>query len=177
MKTAVCLIPFVVLLEGCSFLFVQAPSLAREPDLPPTCTTSLAVPVLDVLLASGSAVGSVVLAPRESSSFLSFDEYAPLYLAHAAAFAGSAIYGLLQTSHCRDQVGEWRAARKHLPRDESIDPPLLLGPPLLPSVTATGSASAPVLCAEVFTSVQDPAHAESCRAPRRRPLKAARALQ
>ena len=133
-------------------------------------------PALDILAASGSAVSAAVLASNDALSFLSFDEYVPLYLAQAVAFAGSAIYGLLQTSDCRNQVEGWRAARKRFPSDESMEAPLLPTPS--PALTTTTTVSTGVIssCAEALTGVQDSAHSDPCAAPRRRPFPTARAL-
>jgi hypothetical protein len=100
-----CASVLLVTLGGCSFVFVDAPP-AQHKKLPYfSCTSSNALPVLDLVL--GGLIGlAAVEAVRNESSGSTFEGDAWVGVAEAAAFAASGLYGLSKTSACREAQGE-----------------------------------------------------------------------
>ena len=101
----------VVLLfgDGCSVLFVKRPPPGPlEPQPPVECTTSVAAPVVDTVLAAGSLTGGILMATDKCSpsgflgSLCTAEKAGGAGLiAAGVALAAVGIYGYLATGECR----------------------------------------------------------------------------
>jgi hypothetical protein len=105
-------------LPGCSFVFLEAappaPATPEEARRPVHCTTSVAAPVIDTVLAGFEVVRTgVALGAGEHA----YDDYpvsrgadVGVGLALTALFTASAIYGFVGTHACDDARTAQRAA-------------------------------------------------------------------
>jgi hypothetical protein len=89
------------LLGGCSFLFVPRVPSSVDRRRPPTCSTAVAAPIVDALMAA-SAVAAL------SNPRCGGEECPTLTLVTAGAllagFALSTVHGFHQTHRCRQQI-------------------------------------------------------------------------
>jgi hypothetical protein len=81
------------LLSGCSLVFVEGPNDANDARVYPDCSDSMALPILDGLLAAGTALEAL------ASSGIRQDTGAALAMAGIYAF--SAVVGNSRVEDCR----------------------------------------------------------------------------
>jgi len=100
-------VALLALMPGCSIAFVHGPGTSRDTlgGREPDCTTSVAAPVVDTLLAGLQVarfryLGALSVEDRQQSH-LSAGDFEALAIAAAAATGLSAIYGYRVTYVCR----------------------------------------------------------------------------
>lgn len=127
-----------LLLQGCSFLFVDAPSprYADAPRAQPVvCTTSVAAPVVDTVVATFEVVRTGFALGADDADYhnypISRGADIAIGLGLTALFAGAAAYGYVNTSKCSDLKEEVREA-----------PPPGMPPPRMPQFHAMCSYDA-----------------------------------
>jgi hypothetical protein len=87
---------------GCSVVLVQGPTrVSRDDYVAGQCTTNQAAPVVDMLITGVQAVRTVIAVNETDEDYRD----ALITRDFDAAFAGSAIYGFVTTSHCRELRG------------------------------------------------------------------------
>lgn len=87
---------------ACSFAFVDGPPKSHRQLNYFTCTSSNALPTVDLILGAGSAVEAVAFVSARSSGQTSMTTAAAVAAAEAAVFVASAIAGYGRTSDCRE---------------------------------------------------------------------------
>lgn len=149
---ALCALALLVLVfapaTGCSALLLdRAPSDYRPADDgPPHCTPSVTAPVVDTVLAVGSAgLGLVAMFPQDQA--VQSTSEGVRYLAMGAGFTLSAIGGYGATGECRRAQGEFedfRARAERTPaRPAEATPSALPTPPSIRDVDVEIAADAP----------------------------------
>jgi hypothetical protein len=95
---------------GCSVVLVQGPTrVSRDDYVAGQCTTNQAAPVVDMLITGVQAVRTVIAVNETDEDYrdalITRDFDVAIGAMLTAAFAGSAIYGFVTTSHCRELRG------------------------------------------------------------------------
>ncbi len=120
----------VLLLSGCSFVFVNGPPPGDGPLPRGTCTTSTAAPTLD---AAGAALwgllgGVAVFGDESDSDFVTNEAVAVVSLLIAGAYTYPAVRGFRATSECRERQSMSEQAIADYLR--SVRLPALVDPPV-----------------------------------------------
>jgi hypothetical protein len=144
---ALCTVLLSVSGSGCSFVFVDGPPTMHK-QLPYfECTSSNALPTVDLVLGAVIGIGAgAELAASSGSTYSSGNNTgAAVAIGEAALFAASAIYGYQKTSSCREAKADLML---RLPRNPGYGPgfgPYAPPPPAVdPWVTPpTGAFAAP----------------------------------
>jgi hypothetical protein len=131
-----------LLLQGCSFIFVDTPP-ARYAEAPPSpsepikCTSSVAAPVVDTVLGAFEVVRTGFALSASDSTYTNYpisrSADIGFGMAFASLFAASAIYGYINTSRCDD-------LKENTPR--AAPPGYTPPPPRLPPLHAMCSYDA-----------------------------------
>jgi hypothetical protein len=102
-----------VALQGCSLLFVEAPPPDHAELRAFDCTSSVAAPVIDTVVAGFQAVRTAVAVGANDSVYENYPLSRPADIAFGlgflALFTGSAIYGYSETGDCRQANRELQA--------------------------------------------------------------------
>jgi hypothetical protein len=135
---------------GCSLAFVNGPPPNHQKLAYFDCSSSRALPTLDLLVAGAAAVDAIPGVANGASGLSNHTELA-VFGTEAALFAASAIYGYSKTAECREAQSEMlkRAARTPTPAylPGYGDPYAPAGPsrPYDPWVVPPAPAAPPVL--------------------------------
>jgi hypothetical protein len=111
-KLAVVLTALAVVPAGCSLAFVNGPPPNHQKLAYFDCSSSRALPTLDLLVAGAATVDAIPGVANGASGLSNHAELA-VFGTEAALFAASAIYGYSKTAECREAQSEMlkRAAR------------------------------------------------------------------
>jgi hypothetical protein len=111
-KLAVLVAALGVIPAGCSLAFVNGPPPNHEKLAYFDCSSSRALPTLDLLVAGAATVDAIPGVANGASGLSNHAELA-VFGTEAALFAASAIYGYSKTAECREAQSEMlkRAAR------------------------------------------------------------------
>jgi hypothetical protein len=125
-----------MLLQGCSFIFVDTPppryaEAPPAPSEPIACTSSVAAPVVDTVIGAFEVIRTGFALSASDSAYTNY----PISrgadigfgMAFASLFAASAIYGYINTSRCAD-------LKENTPR--AAPPEYIPPPPRLPPLHA-----------------------------------------
>jgi hypothetical protein len=112
-KLAVLLAALAVVPAGCSLAFVNGPPPNHQKLAYFDCSSSRALPTLDVLVAGAATVDAIPGVANGASGLSSNRANLAVFGTEAALFAASAIYGYSKTAECREAQSEMlkRAAR------------------------------------------------------------------
>lgn len=134
-------IAVVVLVGGCSFLFVDAPPRRHRELAAVQCTSSNAVPIVDTVITALQALNLITAASKSDDEWdRQFDGDPPFsrkvaigtYGAFTAIGAGAMIYGYATVSACRDAKDELRKrAMAPGPWPVVAPPPVAPPPPVV----------------------------------------------
>jgi hypothetical protein len=98
-----------LLLQGCSFIFVDTPPTVHDASTPPSsihCTTSAAAPVVDTVVAVFEAVRTGIALGADDSDYHSYPisrgADIAIGLGLTTLFTAAATYGYINTSKCSD---------------------------------------------------------------------------
>lgn len=134
---------------GCSFFFVTPATTAARPSFNPGCTTSKAVPTVDVVLGLLEAVRTFIAIVRPDSAYAGSILSRQSDIAFGAGFMAlyftSAAYGTNAVTKCKDMQPDddarsWRPSRRSAAPAVDLTPVPL--PPPLPSPAAPPTATA-----------------------------------
>lgn len=115
---------FASSLGGCSFLFVERAPAKVAPDTRPDCTTSVAAPVVDTVVATLQGVRTVIALAASDADYsdapISREADIAFGVGFSVLFAASAAYGFGATSTCdRVQRDASASAEPAGPREPS----------------------------------------------------------
>jgi len=143
----------VALLQGCSWLFVDAPPAHRAPAGQVACTRSKAAPVIDTVVAAvqvGRTVFAIAQSEADYRDFpISRGADIGLGVGLTALFTASAVYGYATTSACATAQNAAAAS--------------LAAPPPLTTAGSEAAAPSPASAPPPSTPVVAPATTRSCR--------------
>src|SRR5580698_1295828 len=91
---------------GCSLAFVNGPPPNHQKLAYFDCSSSRALPTLDLLVASAATVDAIPGVANSASSLSSSRANLAVFGTEAALFAASAIYGYSKTAECREAQSE-----------------------------------------------------------------------
>jgi hypothetical protein len=104
-KLAVLVAALGVLPGGCSLAFVNGPPANHQKLAYFDCSSSRALPTLDLLVAGAATVDAIPGVANGASGLSNHTELA-VFGTEAALFAASAIYGFSKTAECRQAQSE-----------------------------------------------------------------------
>lgn len=121
-----------VLLQGCSFIFVDTPPTMHDGAPPPSeirCTTSAAAPIVDTVIGAFEAVRTGFALSADESDYHSYpiSRTADIAIGFGLTtlFAAAAAYGYINTSKCADMK---ETASESPPPRMTLSPPRMVAP-------------------------------------------------